>query len=376
MIVYEYKGNPEIGNISNPPMTIAMIMYNRKEYVKDAVESLLKQDYPNLEIVISDDNSNDGATEIALDLVKAYKGRHRIVVNVNERNLGLGGNFAKALALSRGEWVVACGGDDVQHNDRVSQVLRYAREYPSAVIIGSGANTVDSRGVMNGEWGVTDPFLYKKYHEGDLQFASGNTADKNATMSVACGATAAYRKDLCELFPFPNDVWCEDLVMDLRGIQFGDILLIPEKLVDYRVHNQSVSYRRENVTGREARRKLRNKGASNVYVSYKGALGEAFRLQAGDVNGFVSTLCYETARWLLWCFKEGDASERVSLYVSAYKIARKRFSFLTLMRGAEGRGVLWCFLTVAFRAFFCRDRGCGNFMKKLGIAVVNQKGGL
>jgi glycosyltransferase involved in cell wall biosynthesis len=115
MLVYEYNGGSEQRDSSFPLMTIAMIMYNRKEYVQVAVQSLLGQDYPNLEIVISDDHSNDGAIEIALDIVKAYKGNHRIVVNVNERNLGLGGNFAKALSLSHGEWVVACGGNVMQN---------------------------------------------------------------------------------------------------------------------------------------------------------------------------------------------------------------------------------------------------------------------
>ena len=374
MLVYEYNGGSEQRDSSFPLMTIAMIMYNRKEYVKDAVESLLNQDYPNLEIVISDDHSNDGAIEIALDLVKAYKGNHRIVVNVNERNLGLGGNFAKALSLSHGEWVVACGGDDVQHNDRVSQVLRYAQEYPSAVVIGSGANTIDAQGAVIGELGVSRPFLYRKYVNGGLVMALPNTADENATLSVAAGACAAYRKDLCELLPFPDDVWCEDLVMDLRGIQYGDVLFVPDRLIDYRVHEQSVCSGGNKASRRCDRRKFRYRISSQSYFSLKASLNEAVKLQEGCVNGFVDALCRESAKYLIWSFKEGDVPKKVSLYVSAYKVARKRFSFLTLMRGAEGRGVLWRFLSVAVSSLFHPDGGVREFLRNLDIEA-SQKGG-
>lgn len=367
MLVYEYNGGSEQRDSSFPLMTIAMIMYNRKEYVQAAVESLLGQDYPNLEIVISDDHSNDGAIEIALDLVKAYKGNHRILVNVNERNLGLGGNFAKALSLSHGEWVVACGGDDVQHSDRVSNVLRYAQEYPSAVVIGSGANTIDAQGAVIGELGVARPFLYRKYVNGGLVMAPPNTADENATLSVVAGACASYRKDLCELLSFSSEAVFEDLVMDLRGIQFGDVLLVPERLVDYRVHQQSVCSGGNKASCRYERRKFRSRISVNSYCSLKVALNEAVVLQKERGNGFVAVLCHDTARHLLWSFKEGALSDNVGLYINAYKVARRKCSFIKLMRGAEGRGVLLRFLSVAVLAFFYPDCGRREFMQKLGV---------
>ena len=374
MLAFEYNGDSENRVSSFPLMTIAMIMYNRKEYVKDAVESLLNQDYPNLEIVISDDHSDDGTSEIALEIVKSYKGNHRIVVNVNERNLGLGGNFSKALSLSHGEWVVACGGDDVQHSDRVSQVLRYAKEYPSAVVIGSGADIIDAQGSIVGELGVSRPFLYRKYVNRGLVMAPPNTADENATLSVAAGACAAYRKDLCELLPFPDDVWCEDLVMDLRGIQYGDILFVPDRLIDYRVHGQNVCSGGNKASRRCDRRKFRYRISSQSYFSLKASLNEAVKLQEGCGNGFVDALCRESAKYLIWSFKEGDVPKKVSLYVSAYKVARKRFSFLTLMRGAEGRGVLWRFLSVAVCSLFHPDGGVREFLRNLDIEA-SQKGG-
>ena len=103
-------------------------------------------------------------------------------------------------------------------------------------------------------------------------------------------------------------------------------------------------------------------------------MNEAVKLQEGCVNGFVDALCRESAKYLIWSFKEGDVPKKVSLYVSAYKVARKRFSFLTLMRGAEGRGVLWRFLSVAVSSLFHPDGGVREFLRNLDIEA-SQKGG-
>jgi hypothetical protein len=70
---------------------------------------------------------------------------------------------------------------------------------------------------------------------------------------------------------------------------------------------------------------------------------------------------------VLLSFKEGALSDNVGLYINAYKVARRKYSFLKLMRGAEGRGVLLRFLSVAVLAFFYPDCGRREFMQKLGV---------
>ena len=95
-----------------PRFSFLMITYNQEKYIADALNSALAQDYPDLEIVISDDCSKDRTFEIATEIAKNYHGPHKIILNRNEPNLGIGGNFYKAYTLSSGEWLfMAAGGD-------------------------------------------------------------------------------------------------------------------------------------------------------------------------------------------------------------------------------------------------------------------------
>ena len=350
MVVHEYGGNISRDGVEQ--VSVVMIMYNRKEYTKQAVESLLNQDYPNLEIVISDDKSDDGALEVALEVVKDYKGPHRVVVNVNEKNLGLCGNFAAAMSLAHGNWIVACGGDDVQHADRVSRIVEYAHRYPTAVVVGSGANTIDSAGVQTGSMGVEAPCLYRRYVAGDFKMCSPNVADSSATFSLAAGACAAYRKEIFSAVAFPVTAVFEDLVMDFRGIQMGDMLLVPDRLLDYRIHQFSVCSGGRKSSRRAERRCSRRRISASSYVSWKGVWADAIALQLIKDARFFKKIEVEVARSLLWSFREKQVfSKNAKLYQAAYKVARREYSFFSLLRGAEGRGVAVPFLAVAMCSF-------------------------
>ena len=83
--------------------------YNQEEYIGQAIESALAQDYPNLEIVVSDDCSTDNIHLI----IKNYQNNPKVKFFRNERNLGMLGNYRKLLCEhATGDWVIMLDGDD------------------------------------------------------------------------------------------------------------------------------------------------------------------------------------------------------------------------------------------------------------------------
>lgn len=83
--------------------------YNQENFIVDAIESALNQDYPNLEIVISDDHSQDNTSELAAK----YLIDKRIKYFRNDTNIGRVNNYRKTLFdYSMGDWVVNLDGDD------------------------------------------------------------------------------------------------------------------------------------------------------------------------------------------------------------------------------------------------------------------------
>ncbi|HEX7845516.1 MAG TPA: glycosyltransferase family 2 protein [Chitinophagaceae bacterium] len=89
-------------------VSVQIPTYNQRQYISQAIESVLMQDYPELEIIIADDCSVDGTEEI----IKKYKDE-RIRYFRNEKNIGRVANYRKALyEYSTGDWVVNLDGDD------------------------------------------------------------------------------------------------------------------------------------------------------------------------------------------------------------------------------------------------------------------------
>lgn len=66
-----------------PLVSIAIITYNQKEYLRECIESCLSQDYPNIEIVIADDCSTDGTQAMLRDYERAYQ--NKFVLRLSEK---------------------------------------------------------------------------------------------------------------------------------------------------------------------------------------------------------------------------------------------------------------------------------------------------
>jgi glycosyltransferase involved in cell wall biosynthesis len=95
-----------------PKVSIMIPTYNQQKYIIRAIESALLQDYENIEIVISDDNSLDESQLIIIDYL-FKKNDHRIRYYRNKENIGILRNYKKTLyEYALGDWVINLDGDD------------------------------------------------------------------------------------------------------------------------------------------------------------------------------------------------------------------------------------------------------------------------
>ena len=82
---------------SKPLLTFALAALNQERFIREAVEAAFAQTYSPLEIILSDDCSEDRTFEIMCEMAKAYRGPHRIVLNRNPIRRSIGG-------ISTGSW--------------------------------------------------------------------------------------------------------------------------------------------------------------------------------------------------------------------------------------------------------------------------------
>lgn len=122
---------------SLPKVTINIPAYNQEKYIARAIESCLAQDYPHLEIIVSDDCSNDKTFAVA----QKYATDSRIKLFRNEKNIGRVKHYRKILhEYSRGEWVVNLDGDDYYIDNRfISEAIHLIHQHPQVVMYAAAA---------------------------------------------------------------------------------------------------------------------------------------------------------------------------------------------------------------------------------------------
>lgn len=132
----------------SPLVTISIPAY-KAEYLSEAIESALIQDYPNIELVIVNDYS-----PFDLDSIVRKYDDNRIRYYKNKKNLGkksIVHNWNKCLELAQGDFFVLLCDDDVLMPNFVSELLELADQYPLCNVFHS------SRGILNMTTGVTIP---------------------------------------------------------------------------------------------------------------------------------------------------------------------------------------------------------------------------
>ena len=102
-----------------------LLTYNQEQFVQDALQSLLNQDYEDMEIVISDDCSIDGTWEQIQTTLEGYKGPKKVIAIRNPANLGIVDNYAAAFKKTSGDLIFMAAGDDISLPNRCSRSIQF-----------------------------------------------------------------------------------------------------------------------------------------------------------------------------------------------------------------------------------------------------------
>jgi len=116
-----------------PKVTIMIPTYNQADYIAQTIESALAQDYPNLEVVVSDDRSTDTTEEV----VKQYLNDSRVKYFKNSTNLGRVKNYRKTLYdYATGKYALNLDGDDwLIHNSYISKAVEILENNDDVVMV-------------------------------------------------------------------------------------------------------------------------------------------------------------------------------------------------------------------------------------------------
>lgn len=206
-------------------VSVVMATYNGTKYLREQIESVLRQLQVGDELVIVDDGSSD--TTVAL--IESF-GSPLIRLHRNPRNLGVLRTFERALNLSCNEVIFFCDQDDVwADGKREAFVAEFMRD-PACMVVISDAQVIDGHGTS-----VRASFMADK---GGFRGGALSTILRNRYLGCAM---AVRRRVLGAALPIPACVPMHDMWFGAIGSLIGRVAYIREPLLQYRRHGNNVS---------------------------------------------------------------------------------------------------------------------------------------
>jgi glycosyltransferase involved in cell wall biosynthesis len=236
-----------------PLVSFALLAFNEERFIGEAVEGAFLQDYSPLEIVLSDDGSEDRTFEIMRRMAEAYHGPHRLILNRNEKNIGIGAHMNKIFSMAKGKLIVNAGGDDVSFPERTSLLYEeWAKQTRKPTAIHSDYEIIDEGGSpLEGISRQKNPFSGSR-KEGIEDMLAYVRCEHPA--SHVHGATLAWSRRLFQDAGTLNgDVVSEVKALCFRSLACGSLAYVARPLIRYRMHSGNLWGRRSNAASRIGR---------------------------------------------------------------------------------------------------------------------------
>ncbi|MFE4896480.1 glycosyltransferase family 2 protein [Peribacillus butanolivorans] len=220
--------------MGNPLVSVVIPAYNRPDTLKIAIDSVLEQTYPNIEIIICDDSTDDRVQEM---LDPYLDPNPKIKYHRNERNLFLE-NWHKCYDLASGEYINYLMDDDVFHKEKIAKMLYFFNDFDNITLVTSYRQTINETGDFLPPLRATSR-LYEETRilEGKLL---GNLALTRCLNVIGEPTTVLFRKkDLTEPFGFYKGKQyslINDFAAWLSLLCKGKAVYISEALSYFRLH--------------------------------------------------------------------------------------------------------------------------------------------
>lgn len=220
---------------NSPLVSIAIITYNQKEFLRECIESCLAQTYKNIEIVVADDASSDGTHEMLKDYDKKYPGL--FVLKLSDKNIGITQNSNQAHFACKGKYIAWMGGDDIMLPEKLSKQVEHMESNPDCKIC---YHNLD---VFNSDTNTTLYFFNDKLKvSGDIR-----TSIRKGTFNGGCSTMV--RRESCPGIGFDNRITvASDWLFWVDVLSTGGrIEYIDEVLGRYRRHSNNITKKSKSI---------------------------------------------------------------------------------------------------------------------------------
>ena len=212
--------------MNQPLVSVVTASYQMAQYVCSAVDSVLAQDYPHVEVIVV----NDGSTDNTRDRLAKYDGNERVTV-IHQENQGQTVAKNNGLAAARGEYVGFCDADNIWRPRKLTKQVPLLQANPRIGVVYGDIHLIDGEG-------KSLPRLNTRRYSGRI------TAKLLIDNFVTFNTTLVPRRILEDVGGFDESLrMAIDYNLWLNISLNHEFLYVDEPLVDYRIWGGQMSHR-------------------------------------------------------------------------------------------------------------------------------------
>lgn len=216
---------------------ILLATYNGEKYLREQLDSILKQSYKNWFVRIRDDGSKDSTIEIIKEYREKYPEKF-IFLEDNLKNLGVCLNFKELMLKSEAPYVMLCDQDDYWLENKIEITLNKMKESENIYGVNTPIYIHTDLTMVNSKLEI----VYDSYWK--FKNIDNNNAKETSFIilgNVATGCSTMMNRALVDISKnIPKEALMHDWWICIVASLLGQVISLPEKTILYRIHGNNV----------------------------------------------------------------------------------------------------------------------------------------
>ena len=207
-----------------PIVSIVCAWYERADYVKESLESILCQNFIDFEFIVINDGSPNPKVQHELEAIED----ERLIV-IRQENSGFTRALNKAIELSRGKFIAIHGAGDVSKPTRIFEQVNYLEKNKEAVAVGSGFTQVSASHKFRRRYFPPDKVCSLETLKKNMPFTHGSIMYRKSALIKVGGYDIRFK-------------YCSDWDLLHRLVKTGDVCSLPLDLYEQKIFSDGFSF--------------------------------------------------------------------------------------------------------------------------------------
>ena len=231
-------------------ISVLIPAYNHENYIQDTIDSVIRQTYNNIELIIIDDGSSDNTLAKIKEYESKCQKRFKRFLYSTQKNQGTVKTLNSLLSKAKGEYIAMIASDDMYYDEALELELEELKKDPNVSLVTGRSLYINSQGkvcYLNSKQQLTESISCAKWKDYNDYVSSTRSVDYLSNNFGSYDSLAPYnyisngylikRSFLDKVLPFKEQAPMEDYWLMLQLSKISKFKFIDKPLFYYRQHD-------------------------------------------------------------------------------------------------------------------------------------------